>query len=393
MGLKIHCPVCSRRLTINLEDGIVYCPYCGYQPLYEWQQMATTQHRIQAHPLSYIGEAEAYAEMIECPNCGGDDLDPVLNEPLVRCQQCQHTYPMMPSTPSTSVHLGHRLRETHLIRKVQAEEWHVTKRLVNCRSCGARLTLDTTKLNEDCLFCGSHHVLIEDNPHSFQAPDMLIPFQINGKQAHQLLKREFKKGFRRVAKFFEDRIVRLEGKPLYLPWWIFEIEVDAYYTVRDSQPFPRTGRSKKTFTLHIPTYASITDVEQVPLMMPYDFTKLINYTPQSLAQVQAEIYQVDVTESAPVAIQQAQRIARGRLRQSLDEDFYKGLISYSSNSLAVKLGTPHAHRTSYYSVLLPVWVILMHEADNDIRRALVNGQTGKVYIEPFSLWGSNKKHR
>lgn len=392
MGLKISCPVCSRRLTVGLDDGIVYCPFCGYQPLYEWQHMADAQHRVQTHPLSYIGEAEAYADMIKCPNCGGDDLDPVLYEPEVRCRQCNHQYSILNTAPNKTS-TDQRLRHTHLQRKLKAEEWEITERLLDCHSCGAQLTLNADALNEECLFCGSHHVLIHDTRQSFQAPDMLIPFQINGKHAHQLLKTAFNKGFRKITKHLEDGIERIEGKPLFLPWWIFEIEVDAYYTVRGNQPFQMTGRAKNTFELHIPSYASIADIEQVPLMMPYDFTKLIEYTPQALAQIQAEIYQVDVTEAAPVAIHQAKRMAKGRLRQTLNDDFDKGRAPYSAKSMAVRFGTPHARRVSYYLILLPVWVILMHETDGDIRRALVNGQTGKVHVEPFSLWGNNKKRR
>jgi len=31
-------------------------------------------------------------------------------------------------------------------------------------------------------------------------------------------------------------------------------------------------------------------------------------------------------------------------------------------------------------VLLPAWQVLLHEDDGDVRRALVNGQTGEVAI-------------
>lgn len=384
MSLRAICPVCSSRLSVNLRDGILLCPKCGYQPLFDMKTMAEEAHRVQIHPLSRKGMALAEGEMIECQACGGDNLEPVFGENMIRCTHCDTTYTIQPMQIKPKVQ-NNALRDMLLSCKNQAIKWEITERLLTCQSCGSQVTLTPEHLNATCPFCDSHYVVTEDNYQSFEAPDAFIPFVIDGEQARQRVQQTLDKG---LGKFIEwakirDKIVEISGQPLYLPWWLFDVNVEALYRY---EALDRYGHDSLQHVATIPVYAALADSAEVPKINTYNLRQLIDYAPDVLGAVQAEIYQVDVAQALANVIPEAIKITKKEVRKdrarSIQFTNTMGMPQSAPLRISCKI-----KETFYRFVLLPVWVILLHEEDGDVRRALVNGQTGTVHLEPFSLWG------
>ncbi len=212
-----------------------------------------------------------------------------------------------------------------------------------------------------------------------------MPFELSARQARQLVEDKLKSGLHGWTRIFRDNVVRITGKPFYLPWWLFEVKVDVYWRYR--QAFLTSG--KDTHIIHVdPIYSALTDREEVSKLSPFDLMQLRDYQPDYLTQIQAELYQVEVYEAAPIAIDRAITVATDRVRAKRPAYMRvdNGAMPFGAGRARLVL-SPHAKEIKYQFILLPVWVALLHEDDGDTRRALVNGQTGEVHLEGNALWG------
>lgn len=379
MALRLNCPVCNQKMTINLHIGQVVCPQCGYQPMREWRTMAPESHRLQLHPLAVKGQAKAQVALIKCPTCGGDDLQPIAGKDAIWCPTCHSTYPIHAKTtphPKT-------LRGVHLRRKHQPLRWEATERILQCPSCGAQTTLTPQALTNTCPFCDSKHVLIQDSLNTLEAPDAILPFAISAKQVQPLVEAKLNRGAHGLTRWLRERIVKISGKPLYLPWWTIEVVVDVYWRYNVAIG----SNDIDTHTIEFPpVYAALADHSEVPKLLPYDLSLLKPYEAEFLAKTQAEIPQIDITQAVPPLIKQAQRKASYRVRVKRPDTLTRQTATGRNIQTRIQLA-PHTRQVNYRLVLLPAWVVLLHEPDGDTRRALVNGQTGEVLLEGSPLWG------
>jgi Zn finger protein HypA/HybF involved in hydrogenase expression len=368
-------------MTIDLQSGVVHCKDCGYQPLHEWRRTPPEAQYLQIHPFVAKGIAKAKSEMIECPNCGGDDLEPIAGQDAVRCPQCETIYPIKPE----QYHLPQSLRGVYVKRQGQAVIWNIVERIIDCPSCGARSTISSHELTNICPFCDSKHAIIQDNHETFEAPHRILPFELSARQARQLVEEKLQSGLHGWTRLFRDKVVRVTGKPMYLPWWLFEVNVDVYWRYR--QAFLTSGKDTHLIQLD-PLYASLSNRNELSQLAPFDLSKLRDYQPDYLTQIQAELYQIEVHEAAPIAIDQAIKIASDRVRAKRPATMRASIGDTPFGTVRARLMlSPHAKEVKYQFVLLPVWVALLHEDDGDTRRALVNGQTGEVHLEGNALWG------
>lgn len=379
MALRLNCPICNQKLTINLPAGMVYCQHCGYQPLREWREMAPETQRIQLHPLAVKGQARAQVDLIECPNCGGDDLQPIAGKDVVWCPACHTQYSIQtqaPIRPKT-------LRGVHLHRKHQPLRWETTERLLKCPSCGSEITTHPEALTSRCPFCDSTHVLVRDSLNTLEAPAAILPFAISAKAVEDLVEQKVNQGLHGLTRWLRERVVKMSGKPLYLPWWLIEVVVDVYW--RYDVGMGTNGIDTHTVDFP-PVYAALANRAEAPKLLPYDLSDLKPYEPAALATIQAEIPQLDITQVMPPLLQEAKRKTSYRVRVKRPDTLTRQTTIGRNVQTRIRI-EPHARQVNYRLVLLPVWVVLLHEADGDTRRALVNGQTGEVQLEGSPLWG------
>lgn len=263
-----------------------------------------------------------------CPRCGSTQLNG--DEEGVYCDSCNYQF------TSNDVELpGHSLTRALIRRRVGAEKkWVIGERLIHCDSCGAERTIPADDLSEECLFCGSRHVLQCDALASFQQPDALIPFTISRKQAVAAIKLKLSGWSEYFAGLFgQNQIEKAEVKAVYLPYWVFSFS-------------PNT----RTWDLSLgQDYVPVCAVKSPSKMLTsklggFDVEQAVDYEPELLARYPAELYTIDFEEAS--------------------------LEAYSI------LGALMEFRL----MLMPVWIATLTEEDGDIRLALVNGQTGKVAL-------------
>jgi Zn finger protein HypA/HybF involved in hydrogenase expression len=388
MALRIICPVCRSRMTINLQSGLVYCKGCGYQPMHEWQNLPPTEARIQLHPLTLKGETKAKGEMIECPACGGDELEPVPGQAMLHCTTCGKKYPIKVHNTgknSKAAAAEKSLRAVLMQRYGQIIQWEVTGRILDCSSCGGQSTLPPDALADHCPFCDSRYVIVNDAAATLEAPSSIIPFKIGAQSARKLVDERLNSGLlKNISRHLRDKIVRVSGNPLFLPFWIFEITTEVFW--RYPEVFARSGTETSVHTTE-PIYAALANHDVVPQLLPYDFTEKRDYAPEYLAGIPAQLNQIDMVQVVAPISKQAIREAK---KAVLKKRPRVNKISVAGSDVPVRSQLkmePYVSSVTYEFILLPVWVILLHEADGDVRRALVNGQTGEVYVDGVNLWG------
>lgn len=390
MGLRIGCPVCRSRMTIDLQSGLVYCKTCGYQPIREWQNLPPAEARIQLHPLTLTGPTKAKGAMIECPNCGGDELEPVPGQTAIYCLTCDTKYPIKKRKPrkDDALYAENSLRAVLMERNSKAVRWQVAGRVIDCTSCGAQSIVPPEELNERCPFCNSQFVMVHDDEGQLEAPTKIIPFKITAPTARHLVNERLTSGLLQgVSHFLHDKTVRVTGSPVFLPFWVFEVTTEIRW--RYPQGLASSGVESMIHTSE-PVYAAIANQDIVPQLLPYDLTEVRAYEPAYLAGIRAQLYQVDMVRAAtPIvkeAVDQAKKVVKRERPRTIS--VYSSSIEQLPTRAYLNIET-YVPRVAYEFMLLPVWVILLHEADNDIRRALVNGQTGEVHVDGFNLWGKN----
>ncbi|MBI5931975.1 MAG: hypothetical protein HY862_21890 [Chloroflexi bacterium] len=393
MGLRIVCPVCRNRMTINLQSGLVYCKACGYQPMREWQNLPPAEARIQLHPLTLKGPTKAKGEMIECPNCGGDELEPVPGKAMICCTTCGKKYPIKTRKSKASdktPHAEKSLRGVLMERYGKAVQWDVTGRIMDCTSCGAQSIVPPEDLNEHCPFCNSQFVIVHDDDGTLDAPTKIIPFKITAPKARLLVDEKINSGLlHNISRHLQDKIVRVTGSPMFLPFWVFEVTTEVRW--RYPQGLASPGMESIVHTSD-PIYAAIANQDVIPQLLPYDLAELHDYDPAYLAGIRAHLYQIDMVQAATPIVKQAVEHAKNEVKNKRPRSIsvYGATTDQFPKRAYLNIET-YVPRVAYEFMLLPIWILLLHESDDDIRRALVNGQTGEVYVDGFSLWGKSNQ--
>ena len=99
-----------------------------------------------------------------------------------------------------------------------------------CSSCGAEVTGDKSLGATYCPYCGNPFVM-NDKFDGMLRPDYVIPFKVSKEQAVEKFK-SFCKGRPLLPSDFinGNRIEKVEG--MYVPYWLFDCDVDADYRFR-----------------------------------------------------------------------------------------------------------------------------------------------------------------
>lgn len=320
---------------------------------------------------------KAQAVTTACPRCGGHLVYDIPGGALV-CAHCNHRQVIAVE----GYHLHSSLTEALLQRKYRPQYWEATDRVLTCNTCGAEVTMPPRALAESCFFCGSRHVIVADNAESFEQPDGIIPFTVTKDEAIDAVYRSMDSGIRRLTAFLRDPISHHEVYAIYLPFWAF----DALVTVKWSYPGPVEDRGEYPYMMSdVLACASDTlDRDMLFRLEPFDLKLLQRYDPRYLSSLPAEIYRLDVDEASLNAREKMSREARGRVAGQLPSS---KLVAASTGygvgrdkaaETVHRVLSAHITQMTYRLVLLPVWNVILHEADGDARRALVNGQTGEV---------------
>ena len=316
----------------------------------------------------------------KCPCCGGAiEFDSRLQK--MKCPYCDTEFDM-----ETLKSYDEGLSGAH-----DEMEWETTAgqewddgetdglRSYVCNSCGGEIVCDENTAATSCPFCGNPVVMMEKLAGSLK-PYIVIPFKLDKDAAKAgLLKHLNSK--RLVPPAFKDENHIDEIKGVYVPFWLFDTDVDAqvrYRTTRlrawsDSE-FDYTETSHYLVSRggsigfeHVPVDGSSKMADDLmESIEPFDFSEAVDFQTAYLAGFFADKYDVDAEQS----IQRANE----RVKRSTEESFASTVTGYDTVTTESSSVSLHGGKVRY--ALYPVWLLNTTWNGNKYTFAM-NGQTGK----------------
>lgn len=248
-----------------------------------------------------------------------------------------------------------------------------------CQSCGGQILADENTAATSCPYCGNAAVM-EKRLSGALKPDLLIPFQLDQQAAEQALKQHLT-GKILLPKIFKDenRIRKIRG--IYVPFWLFDADVDADLhfratKVRHWSDSEYNYTETKHYAIHragsigfdaVPVDgASKLDNDLMESIEPYDLSQAVPFEKAYLAGFLADKYDVSAEES--------QQRAQERIRTSTQAEFEATVVGYSTvrpQQVNLQLTGGQARYA-----LLPVWLLNTEYKGQNYVFAM-NGQTGR----------------
>ena len=248
-----------------------------------------------------------------------------------------------------------------------------------CKSCGGEIVGDATTAATACPFCGNPVVMMGQFAGALR-PDYVIPFKLDKKAAKAALMKHYG-GKRLLPKVFKDQNHIDEVKGVYVPFWLFDADVDA--RVRYKATRVRSWSDSRYNYTETGHYAVIRGgnigFERVPVdgstkmadalmesIEPFDFSEAVDFQTAYLAGYLADKYDVDAEESI--------ERANERIKKSTETAFastVEGYATVTPESTGIRLQNGKAKYALY-----PVW--LLNTTWNGQKYTFaMNGQTGK----------------
>lgn len=271
------------------------------------------------------------------------------------------------------------------LEKVKKQKEQVQKKKMNaqgynCKNCGAQILVNDNVTATSCIYCRSSAIIESRLTNEF-TPTSVIPFKKTKEEAMDAFKQT---GLRRffIPKEFADRKNISEIQGIYIPFWLYDYQVDSkvtgvgnvvsswssgnyIYTKTDEYAFTRRG----TFPFYdIPVDGSKHfDDALMNSIEPFDYKELVPFNEAYLSGFLAEKYDQTKEEVQSVAIARAENTIMSEINETLRQ--------YSSKIINEKTFTPSSLNGEY--VLLPVWLLNIKYKDKIYPYAM-NGQTGKM---------------
>ncbi|WP_234734240.1 hypothetical protein [Tellurirhabdus bombi] len=274
------------------------------------------------------------------------------------------------------------------------------KRIFACQNCGAKTTVNYDVPTLTCAFCGSKNVNPEAQKTRLIEPAGVLPFRLSKEQALQRFKTWVGDSWLAPSDLKAGAALdNLHG--MYIPFWTFDAQAHSswegdagfyYYVpvqVRDANGRTvtqqqqrvrweyRNGRHQAFYDdmLEMASRKLTQQENHVQEASRYDLKEIVDYDPRILLGWEAEVYSIDLNESARKAEEQIQEREQSACASQLGGDTQRNL----------RVQTELSNQT-FKHILLPLW-ICSYVYNGKLYRFLVNGQTGQIAGErPKSAW-------
>ena len=248
-----------------------------------------------------------------------------------------------------------------------------------CQSCGGEIIADENTGASNCPYCGNPVIMTEKFKGALR-PDLVIPFKLDKKAAKEAYYRHIKgrtflpKAFRR-----ENHIDEIKG--LYVPFWLFDGDVDADVRYKATKvrmwsdhdydytetSYYAVHRSGSLGFDHVPVDGSASmENDLMESIEPFDFKEAVDFQTAYLAGYFADKYDVTASECEERDNERIRRSTEAAFR-----DTVRGYVSVVPENTSIRL---HNGTTKY--ALYPVWILQTKWKGNNYIFAM-NGQTGK----------------
>ena len=339
-------------------------------------------------------EEQYYSERTEketdkkCPNCGATVFfDPATGG--MHCDYCGYTCELPSANDENEICEMDFESALH----TESFDWGEQKKEVQCKQCGAVTVYDALETAAVCPFCGSTSVMPAATENTI-APGAVCPFSVTKEQAGERFAKWLK------GKLFTPRKAKKSASPeafqgVYLPYWTYDAQTTSNFTGRagyDHTVKDKDGKNQTETDWHhvsgiyqeffddVTVMASKRQTDSgVRACEPFDFSKLVPYSPQVVAGFIAERYSIGLQEGW----ESAQRTIQSRLHSDIQSYIRRRWNADHADS--VHFSTLYSNITYKY-LLVPTWISSFKYKDK-IYQFAVNGQTGKVGGKaPVSAW-------
>lgn len=259
-----------------------------------------------------------------------------------------------------------------------------------CDSCGGEIIADKTLGSTSCPYCNNTVVMSGQFAGDLR-PDYIIPFKLDKEAAKKALQNHMK-GKPFLPKLFKSQNRINEIKGVYVPFWLFDADVNAnirYRATRVRTWSDSNYRYTETSYYLILRGGNIS-FQRVPVdgstkmpdeimesIEPFKFDDAVDFQTAYLSGYLADRYDVDSDQSIERANQ--------RVKNSTESEFAKTVTGYSTvvpENTVINLSNGKAKYALY-----PVWMLNTSWNDKTFTFAM-NGQTGKMVGDLPVDWAS-----
>ncbi|MCL2376945.1 MAG: hypothetical protein FWC76_06045 [Defluviitaleaceae bacterium] len=262
-------------------------------------------------------------------------------------------------------------------------------RVYTCNSCAGEVIGDAATAATSCLYCGSSVVMAGQLSGALR-PDCIIPFQLDKKAAKEALVRHLSDK-KLLPRCFKSTKTLDEIKGIYVPFWLFDAEIDANmryrattvrswsdsrFHYRQTKHFNVTRRGDMAFDA-VPVDASAKmPADLMESIEPFDAKTAVDFSTAYLAGYMADKFDFDSALCKERANQ--------RIKQSADDAFRRTVTGYAT--VMPQYSGVYLKKSTVKYALMPVWVMTATWRDKTYLFAM-NGQTGKFVGDLPTDWG------
>jgi predicted RNA-binding Zn-ribbon protein involved in translation (DUF1610 family) len=328
---------------------------------------------------------------VPCPSCG-DQLSYSAKKQMIDCDHCGFEKPIDEANDMVEERC---LREAASAMQTYTPQT-ISKKVMDCQSCGAQLMVEDSVISTRCNFCGSEKINETATQKNMIQPQGIIPFVIDKRKAVEEFRTWIKKGW-----FHPNKLKRLadlgDVHGIYVPFWTYDAQTHAnwsgeagfhyyvtetYYEDGEEQTREvqktrweyRSGSFDKFFDDVLIVASKGMPHRIITPIFPYDLDKVINYNNELMVGWESEIYSLDVLEGYEVAEGQMDATLHHMASSRLGGDTQRGLRVKSEK-----------WDQTFKHIMLPVWMCSYIYNDKTYQFA-VNGQTGKINGTKPTSW-------
>lgn len=307
-------------------------------------------------PAQVTGTVTVQADRFTCPKCGGRMVFAPDGATLI-CEYCNRT--QLLSTTSGSGEQDFIVA----MANGSGQRSPVAVQTFKCQGCGATFILAPEEISATCAYCGSVHVVAQDEKQQMVEPDSILPMAFDQKQAAWQLV-HWVEGMKITP---QEQVQAPRG--LYLPAWTFDIIGSIPWNgmvYRNKQEVPISGQKEIDFNdVRILGSKKLADL-MVKALPEFDLSQATAYDARFLAGWMADVPDLPMAEASL----DARQIAVEHMREMVRQEFGQiQNMNYSSAGIMV---------SGFKLILVPVWVTDMKIHDRS-SRVIINGRTGSVH--------------
>lgn len=325
------------------------------------------------------------AELFEykCPNCGGS-LQFDGGSQKLKCPYCDSEIDVEALSAYDEELNKDQAKDEMDWQQDAGTEWGVGEtdgmKVYVCKSCGGEIIAEEAAGATKCPYCDNPIVMKGAFTGSLK-PDFIIPFKKDKNQAKEAYLRHLE-GKKLLPKVFRDQNHIDEIKGVYVPFWLYDCDVDArvrYQATKTRSWSDSNNNYVETSYFAVSREGNI-GFDNVPVdgsvampddlmqsIEPYDFSDAVDFKTAYLAGYLADKYTVNAEDSIAAA--------NARIKRSTEDAFRDTVRGYSSVSTEASSIRISNGDTKY--ALYPVW-ILNTTYDGQKYTFAMNGQTGKI---------------